>query len=194
MGVLRAPRKGIVAVLTVAFALGAVLVAYANTGGMIRTCVYSSTGHLRVIGASEECKENETLLEWNMMGPAGAKGDPGPMGPRGPVGPAGPAGPAGVAGKDGAPGVSGYQVVTQTTPSNNVRVKWLLLWCPEGKRPLSGGGTVAASSFANVSMRTNAPAMMAGEWRGWEVGAFYIPPTVNGDWSLTAYVVCANVN
>lgn len=58
--------------------------------GAIRACV-GNDGKLSVIGEGGSCKSNESLLVWNIAGPAG---------PAGPEGPEGPAGPAGRDGRD----------------------------------------------------------------------------------------------
>jgi hypothetical protein len=68
---------------------------------------------LRLVGANEACKKNETRVQWNIAGepgpagPAGATGATGPAGPAGPVGPQGPQGEPGTNGIDGALGPQG---------------------------------------------------------------------------------------
>ena len=64
-------------------------------------------GQIRIIGALETCRRNETLLTWNLQGPKGDKGDPGVTGPKGDPGPVGPKGDAGIAGPKGDPGGPG---------------------------------------------------------------------------------------
>ena len=73
-------------------------------------------GRIRVVGADEACKTNETTVDWNAQGlqgpagvagaagPAGAQGFAGLAGTMGPAGATGPAGPQGSAGADGAVG------------------------------------------------------------------------------------------
>ena len=109
-------------------------VAYANGSSssttVIRACRNKSSGLLRVINAGASCRTGESLLSWNVEGPAGAagpKGDTGAAGATGATGPqggsgsTGPAGPkgatgaAGPAGLDGSQGVSVYAV----QPSNH---------------------------------------------------------------------------
>jgi len=63
----------------------------------IRACG-QTTGQLRIIGAGDTCKTNETLVLWNLQGPKGDKGD------KGDTGPDGPPGPKGDKGEPGAPG------------------------------------------------------------------------------------------
>jgi hypothetical protein len=81
---------GVVAVLL----LGGVTFASAHGGdaSQIHSCVKG--GNLRIVGADETCRNNETALDWNQQG---AQGVPGPQGP---------AGPQGVQGPPGTPGTS----------------------------------------------------------------------------------------
>ena len=55
----------------------------------------SSQGALRVIDtqAGQNCRSNETALQWNQQGAAGVPGPQGQPGPQGATGPTGPAGP-----------------------------------------------------------------------------------------------------
>jgi hypothetical protein len=77
--------------------------------GQIRACVHfpdrdhggrgksrPQTGQIRIIGPHDQCKRDETLLVWSIVGP------PGPQGPQGPQGPPGAAGPVGPQGDPGA--------------------------------------------------------------------------------------------
>jgi hypothetical protein len=53
-----------------------------------------SSGILRIIqDPIVGCKQNETMIQWNQVGPQGLKGDTGAMGATGATGPQGPAGP-----------------------------------------------------------------------------------------------------
>ncbi len=121
------------------FALGLALVllaasatwALAQTDGVIYACVVND-GTLRIVPDADQCKKNETLLSWNIMGPQGNPGlacwdlngdgiqdasedinqdglwDPADCkGAQGDPGPAGADGLQGPAGADGAPGVDG---------------------------------------------------------------------------------------
>jgi hypothetical protein len=71
----------------------------------MRGCVNASGG-LRIIGASETCRNNESFVAWNATGPAGPQG---PQGPAGSVGATGPQGPRGLSGERGANGGHGLQ-------------------------------------------------------------------------------------
>jgi len=88
---------------------GADLSAQSGPDTVIRGCV-GNNGAVRIVGPSDSCKNNESLLTWNAAGPAGAVG---PIGPAGPVGATGPQGPAGRDGRDGRDG----QVPTPPAPT-----------------------------------------------------------------------------
>lgn len=44
---------------------------YAQEGGLIHACVKTNNGSLRILGASDTCKSNETPLDWNIQGSPG---------------------------------------------------------------------------------------------------------------------------
>ncbi len=109
-------KKKIIIALTVILAIGVTagtVFAYAD-GGVIHACV-KDYGTVRIVKSASDCKAQETLVEWNIMGSQGEKGDPGPQGEPGPEGPAGPqgdpgaVGPAGLQGDPGAVGPVGPQ-------------------------------------------------------------------------------------
>lgn len=83
-------------------AVGLLATAYAHSGtptsGVVHSCVKGGTGQLRIIAETDQCKEQESALDWNIQGTAG------PQGPQGVQGPAGPQGPS-------------PQIVTQTCGS-----------------------------------------------------------------------------
>jgi hypothetical protein len=102
----------------------------AQSGGtVIRGCIDSRTGLLRIISGTATCTNKETLLTWNSVGPtgpagpagpqgpigapgaAGAAGPQGPIGATGPAGAIGPIGPAGPPGLEGPPGLGALRVV-----------------------------------------------------------------------------------
>src|SRR5690349_14455527 len=68
-----------------------------TTATKVRACIGPSGG-VRIVGATESCKSNESVLEW---GGGTGQGPQGPIGPAGPAGPPGPQGPAGPSGSDG---------------------------------------------------------------------------------------------
>jgi hypothetical protein len=91
-------------VLLLAFVVG---VAYALTDdGVIHACV-KDNGQVRIVNAASDCKNQETHIQWNIVGPQGPKGDTGDTGPQGPQGVAGPQGEIGPQGPQGAQGEKG---------------------------------------------------------------------------------------
>jgi hypothetical protein len=80
---------------------------YADTnGGVINACV-KSNGDVRIVNQASDCKDQETYLQWNIMGLQGPKGDTGATGIAGPAGSAGPKGDTGAQGDKGATGDTG---------------------------------------------------------------------------------------
>jgi Collagen triple helix repeat (20 copies) len=114
------------AVVAAAAAFGASALTQADTN-TIQACA-GNNGALRMVAAAAACKNNETAVQWNVVGPAGAVGPVGPQGPKGGTGAAstvagpkgdtgatGPAGPAGPAGPTGEPGPKGDTGATGPT-------------------------------------------------------------------------------
>ena len=58
-------------------------------------------GKVRIIGPDDECKNNETAVDWSI------EGDAGPQGPQGAAGSPGTQGAAGSSGSQGDPGAQG---------------------------------------------------------------------------------------
>jgi hypothetical protein len=109
---------GALAALWAIGALGAVALA-GPQGDTIRGCYERFTGGLRVLQSGQSCLGFESLITWNVHGPAGplgaegtigprgepgTRGDPGPPGPQGDRGPQGPQGVPGPPGLEGPPG------------------------------------------------------------------------------------------
>jgi hypothetical protein len=70
------------------FVVGGIVSAVdAQTSSTIRACVATKSGAVRIIGASDICKQGETLMTWNQQGPQGPTGPAGPAGSTGPEGP-----------------------------------------------------------------------------------------------------------
>jgi Collagen triple helix repeat (20 copies) len=93
------------AVLSTTFFLTALwLNGTARAADQIFACVNNGNGDVRLVGQNAICKNNETLVVWNVVGPQGPIG---PQGPAGPVGATGPAGPAGATGPSGPAGPQG---------------------------------------------------------------------------------------
>ncbi len=57
---------------------------------VIYACITKSTGQIRIVSTTGQCKSNETSISWNITGPQGTQGPVGPQGPEGPQGPVGP--------------------------------------------------------------------------------------------------------
>jgi hypothetical protein len=75
-----------------------------GTGEVIHGCVHKSNGLLRVVIAETNCTEEETAIEWGVIGMMGPQGE---VGPQGPAGPQGEPGPQGVQGEKGESGLQG---------------------------------------------------------------------------------------
>jgi type VI secretion system secreted protein Hcp len=92
-------------------ALVAVVVAAASTYAWARTqdtstlraCAQKEDGQLRLIADGVNCKRDERLVTWNVVGPVGPAGQPGATGA---------AGAQGSTGRDGRDGVQGPQGLT----------------------------------------------------------------------------------
>jgi hypothetical protein len=194
-------------IVFVVLVVGATLT-FAQSGGVIRGCVKPGTGQLvGLVDENGQCKDNETLIEWNIMGPegppgpAGPEGPPGPAGPagsEGPVGPPGPAGPAGPTGPQGPRGISGYEVVTEYSDLDDKDHKQKIVLCPAGKKALGGGWAVVDwDNRYLISWRphdgVDSEPYQSGT--GWIVNVRILepPPTPGGEWKLRVRVICAFV-
>ena len=104
------PRRSVVAgLVSLVVVLAAVPVALhaANTPLVLEACINPGNGGMRLVASDVNCHNNETRVEWNIMGPAGPAGPPGPTGPTGATGATGPAGPTGATGATGPAGPAG---------------------------------------------------------------------------------------
>lgn len=75
-------------------------------------CVNDSSGEIKIVQEGDQCKKNETLIQWNqigLQGPVGPQGEQGPVGPQGPQGEQGPVGTQGPQGEQGVVGPVGPQ-------------------------------------------------------------------------------------
>jgi Collagen triple helix repeat (20 copies) len=87
---------------------GNVLAAVPSANGVIYGCYTKSTSAIRVIDKDvTNCKQGESLLQWNQTGPQGLMGLTGPAGPAGPTGATGSVGATGATGPAGATGATG---------------------------------------------------------------------------------------
>jgi hypothetical protein len=177
-----------------------------NPSPTIHACVHRETGQVRIVSAGEQCRRNETALEWNAEGPAGpagaeAHGEMGPAGPQGeagatgPAGPAGPQGetgamgPAGPAGPAGGGGISGWEQRTAFTIVSAGGIGSAVVRCTTGKQVFTGG---FATPGTGMSIVESHPATVStGQNPGWIVWARNLGPT---DTTLTVYAVCATAS
>ena len=106
-------QKALILVAVGIATFGAVTLAGAHgagpTNAVIHSCVNNSSGEIKIVGATEVCKNNMSPLDWNGTGIQGATGPQGPMGLQGPIGATGPAGAPGATGATGAAGATGPQ-------------------------------------------------------------------------------------
>ena len=96
--------------------------------------------------------------------------------------------PAGPKGDPGPPGVSERQVVVASTSNDSTGLKGILATCPAGKL-LLGGGATALGTVQGVALIASRPEGTA----NWRALAQEVVANA-GNWSLTAYVVCAKVS
>jgi hypothetical protein len=74
---------------------------------VIRGCYVPSFAYVRILTATQSCRQGETAIQWNQTGPAGPAGIPGATGTTGATGPAGAPGATGAVGPAGTPGATG---------------------------------------------------------------------------------------
>jgi hypothetical protein len=90
-------RAGVVCLGLVAVALCLVMVkrVAASPSGVLDACINPGNGMMRLVDTNTACHNNETRVEWNVVGPQGPPGPQGDPGPKGDPGQQGPPGPAG---------------------------------------------------------------------------------------------------
>jgi hypothetical protein len=219
-------RKGatIVAAVTL-LSTAAAKLASAQDGDpvAIHACVKSDTpgnGLVRIVQPDEECKQNETRIGWNLMGPPGPPGPAGPEGPAGPRGPEGPAGPAGAEGPQGpagpagpqgpggpegpqgpggpegppgppGPGLASLEVVEMLSELNSDDAKSLAILCPAGKQALGGGAGVGGPNAVALT-ESDFYLDQSGARIGWLVRAVEVMP-LDVPWVVVGHALCADV-
>jgi hypothetical protein len=99
-------NRFVVVIVLAIVLVGGVTWAFASDGNTIHACVNKSSGEIKIVDSSDDCKNNEQYLEWTIVGP---QGPPGPQGPQGDTGPQGPQGPQGDTGPQGPQGDTGPQ-------------------------------------------------------------------------------------
>jgi hypothetical protein len=118
-----------------------------------------------------------------LTGPIGPQGAQGPQGPIGPEGPRGPIGPGG--------GVSGLSLLTATSAYDSTSPKTITVNCDGvNQRALGGGGSI---NNANNKLIIQSSIPAGNPPTGWSVTVMEASST-NADWSVTAYVICADAN
>lgn len=188
MQALRLRKVGVVVVVLAALlATSALVLAHGGDGNLIHACV-NPAGQLRIIGANDTCKSQETALDWGIIGPPGPTGPVGSPGPQGDPGPAGATGPAGPQGSQGDPGVSGREVVVPPTQTCSEGQCLINIYCPPGKVVLSGGVKVYGGIDLNQGPRV-VQSYPFSDVR-WIVEVVNLGP---GDRGVQGYAVCANV-
>jgi hypothetical protein len=124
-------HKTIIPVGVLVIAAFIVGIAYANgNDGKIHACV-NPAGHIRIVQLTDECKEQEILLEWNKEGLQGPPGPPGNDGQDGEPGP------------PGIDGVSGWTWVENEIFLQHGQIGGVDLVCPEAGMKVLGGGFYA---------------------------------------------------
>jgi hypothetical protein len=171
-----------VAALVLGGVVGGSVAAWADAdGGVITACRANQTGLLRVVSDAAQCRAEETAIQWNQQGVAGAPGPQGPVGPEGPAGPIGPQGPAG--------GFSGYEIVTLdfTVPHSTVDFTYVATaFCPPGKLVISGGYAIGQDGV-NEFRGSHPELVQDGE--GWSVG---VGPDEDVDVEGFVYAICVD--
>lgn len=186
-------------VLIILASMGAVAYATGSDPNTVYTCVDNTNGNARIVGAGlfaakqNSCRENETSVTYNIIGPAGPQGPKGDKGDKGDQGTAGPQGPQGVTGATGPQGPQGtFSTASVVVRISNIGAGGASVQCTAGERALGGGGTrysdgVVHGLYASVPLNSSGSVASAGQTpTGWRVTP---PPGVGG--FVTAYVICA---
>ena len=133
--------------------------------------------------------------ELTVPGPVGPAGPPGSPGLRGPAGPAGADGIAGAPGPAGPTGVSGLVMVSATSSSNSSEPKTATSTCPAGKKAIGGGGRLTLADAGDIDDVVVVQQYPSGgdPPTAWTAEAAEVAKT-SKDWSVTAFVICADVS
>ena len=100
---------GALALVLTGVALGVTSNAYTDAEGVYHGCVRIDSGQLRMLASGESCKNSETAIDWNRVGPQGPQGIQGIQGPKGDKGETGATGATGQKGDTGPQGPQGIQ-------------------------------------------------------------------------------------
>ena len=85
-----------------------------------------------------------------------------------------------------------FEVVTQLTPQNSVKVKSLTVACPPGKTVI-GGAARTFGAIANVALSASGPEGPPNAPTSWFAVATEVGPGPGADWGLRVDVFCAVV-
>ena len=217
------PRTA-VALAVIVPVVGAATWVYAGEdppAAVVHACVERHSGQVRVVGAHDDCRGNESALDWNVAGPpgpAGPAGTPGlrgatgpagsqgPAGPEGPTGaagtqgdtgPAGPQGPDGAAGAQGDPGpagasgVSGWEYVVSAAVSLPTGGTKSAVARCSNGKQVFGGGFTSPGAGAGVVESHPVFGPVAGDSRSNPGWIVWARNPSGPDGTLTAYALCA---
>ena len=202
-------------------ALGVTSNTYTDANGIYHGCVGTGSSLLRVLAPGEDCRNNESAIDWSQTGPQGAQGPrgdrgepgqqgiPGPQGIQGPRGEPGATGPTGPQGIQGSPGRDGTDGATGPVgPAGVSGIEYVVAHgvatqgglfgrfplearCSAGKKVL-GGGYGAPNSFRAFS---NSLAVFSNEpsldQRGWYVFVTNVAQ-LPFDEAFDVWAICAN--
>jgi hypothetical protein len=122
------------------------------TNGVITGCYLRSGGTLRVIDPTvTTCSAKETMLTWNVQGPAGPQGAIGPQGPVGATGATGATGPMGPMGATGPAGPAGASVTGSFAFGQALINGEAAVWHKVAEKPLGPGSWAVFSTASNVT-------------------------------------------
>jgi len=172
---------------------------------------------LRIVDSPDDCRNNESVLQWNEQGPQGDPGPPGANGEDGTNGTNGEDGADGTNGtngedgadgtngedgadgtngtngEDGAPGLSGYEIVStsSTVTISTGTTTFLSVTCPSGKEVLGGGyqiGSLSTGEASTLFITENHP---LGD-SIWIVGIVKTVGTIPATFTYLVFAQCAN--
>ena len=93
------------AFLALAAGIATAVNAHGGDAAQIHSCVNDNSGEIKIIGEDDNCKKNQTALDWNVVGIQGPQGIQGETGAKGDKGDKGDTGAKGDKGDQGDPGV-----------------------------------------------------------------------------------------
>jgi hypothetical protein len=155
---------GAVVALSGSLVAAAVVQAHGGSADMIHGCYKDREGNLRWVAASDPCLPSEVAIHWPKRS------------------------------------IADLQVVVAQSPADSATTKRVTASCPAGMLATGGGGghdsrdaAARASVNTHLSGPVVGPASPDGLIRatGWAVSAIESGGGTAGDWSVTAYAICA---